>query len=115
MAAMDEPSTEKNRGDAMGDEELRALNTKLREQADSLLRVNRELADREQLLRLSVDVGRVGVWVWDTTGSVHTLGWSTRLKQIFGLLPDAEVTREIFLKCVHAEDRERVDWAIMQA
>ena len=71
--------------------------------------------DREARLRLSIETGRVGVWVWDATGSVHTLDWSRRLKEIFGLSADTEVTRELFLECVHAEDRERVDWAIMQS
>jgi PAS domain S-box-containing protein len=98
-----------------GEEELRILNQQLQQQADQLRSLNRELVDREQRLRLSIEVGRVGVWVWDTTGSVHTLDWSQRLKEIFGLSPDAEVTRELFLECVHPEDRERVDWAIMQS
>lgn len=100
---------------ATGAEELRVLNQQLREQADQLRALNQELIDREQRLRLSIEVGRVGVWVWDTTGSIHTLDWSRRLKEIFGLAPDAAITRELFLQCVHPEDRERVDWAIMQA
>src|ERR1700726_4573005 len=45
----------------------------------------------------------------------NTLDWSRRLKAIFGLSADAEVTRELFLECVHPEDRERVDWAIMRS
>ena len=98
-----------------GEEELRILNKQLREQADQLRALNQDLVDREARLRLSIETGRVGVWVWDATGSVHTLDWSRRLKEIFGLSADAEVTRELFLECVHAEDRERVDWAIMQA
>src|SRR5277367_5818647 len=98
-----------------GEEDLRILNQQLQEQADQLRTLNQELVDREQRLRLSIEVGRVGVWVWDTTGSVHALDWSQRLKEIFGLSPDAEVTRELFLECVHPEDRERVDWAIMQS
>jgi PAS domain S-box-containing protein len=98
-----------------GEEELRILNKQLREQADQLRALNQDLVDREARLRLSIETGRVGVWVWDATGSVHTLDWSRRLKEIFGLSADAEVTRELFLECVHAEDRERVDWAIMQS
>jgi PAS domain S-box-containing protein len=64
---------------------------------------------------MSVETGQVGVWVWDTIGSTHSLGWSRRLKEIFGLPENAVVTRESFLRCVHPEDRDRVDWAIMQA
>ena len=109
------PAGENNPSYSTGEEELRILNKQLREQADQLRALNEELVDREARLRLSIETGRVGVWVWDATGSVHTLDWSRRLKEIFGLSADAEVTRELFLECVHPEDRERVDWAIMQS
>ena len=109
------PAGENNLSHSTGEEELRILNKQLREQADQLRALNEELVDREARLRLSIETGRVGVWVWDATGSVHTLDWSRRLKEIFGLSADAEVTRELFLECVHPEDRERVDWAIMQS
>jgi PAS domain S-box-containing protein len=109
------PAGENNPSHSTGEEELRILNKQLREQADQLRALNEELVDREARLRLSIETGRVGVWVWDATGSVHTLDWSRRLKEIFGLSADAEVTRELFLECVHPEDRERVDWAIMQS
>jgi hypothetical protein len=56
-----------------GDEELRILNKQLREQADQLRALNQDLVDREARLRLSIETGRVGIWVWDATGSVHTL------------------------------------------
>ena len=98
-----------------GEANLRVLNSQLQEQATQLGKSNQELTDREQLLRLSIETGRVGVWVWDATGSIHTLDWSRRLKEIFGLAADAAVTRDLFLECVHPEDRERVDWAIMQS
>jgi PAS domain S-box-containing protein len=108
------PAGENNPSHPTGEEELRILNKQLREQADELRSLNQDLVDREARLRLSIETGRVGIWVWDATGSVHTLDWSRRLKEIFGLSADAEVTRELFLECVHPEDRERVDWAIMQ-
>src|ERR1700736_3000529 len=106
---------ENNPSHPTGEEELRILNKQLRQQADELRSLNQDLVDREARLRLSIETGRVGIWVWDATGSVHTLDWSRRLKEIFGLSADAEVTRELFLECVHPEDRERVDWAIMQS
>ncbi|HEY0258030.1 MAG TPA: PAS domain-containing protein [Candidatus Methylacidiphilales bacterium] len=115
METSDQSSAEENNSSPLAGEEFRMPDKQLQEQAAQLRALNQELVDREQRLRLSIEVGRVGVWVWDTSGSVHTLEWSQRLKQIFGLPPDAEVTREIFLNCVHPEDRERVDWAIMQS
>ena len=108
-------AAENNPSHPMGEEELHILNRQLREQADELRALNQDLVNREARLRLSIETGRVGIWVWDATGSVHTLDWSQRLKEIFGLSADAEVTRELFLECVHPEDRERVDWTIMQS
>jgi PAS domain S-box-containing protein len=116
METSDLTSTGKSEPSSLrGEEPLRILNQQLQEQASQLRALNQELVDREARLRLSIEVGRVGVWVWDTSGSVHTLDWSRRLKEIFGLSPETEVTRELFLQCVHTEDRERVDWAIMQS
>ena len=106
---------ENNPSHPTGEDELRILNKQLREQADELRSLNQDLVDREARLRLSIETGKGGhLDVWHATGSVHTLDWSRRLKEIFGLSADAEVTRELFLECVHPEDRERVDWAIMQ-
>jgi PAS domain S-box-containing protein len=110
-----ELSKESHSSPLSGEEDLRLLNVRLQEQTNRLHALNQELVDREQRLQLSIEVGQVGVWVWDTSGSVHILEWSQRLKQIFGLSSDAEVTREIFLNCVHPEDRERIDWAIMRS
>ena len=93
------PAGENNPSHRTGEEELRILNKQLREQADELRSLNQDLVDREARLRLSIETGRVGIWVWDATGSVHTLDWSRRLKEIFGLSADAEVTRELFLEC----------------
>ena len=84
---------ENNPSHPTGEEELRVLNKQLREQADELRSLNQDLLNREARLRLSIETGRVGIWVWDATGSVHTLDWSQRLKEIFGLSADAEVTR----------------------
>jgi PAS domain S-box-containing protein len=109
------PSGENNPSAPTGEDELRIINRQLQEQTDQLRALNQELMDREARLRLSVETGRVGIWAWDATGSVHTLDWSRRLREIFGISLDTEVTRELFLQCVHPEDRERVDWAVMQS
>src|SRR5258706_3167623 len=97
------PAGENNPSHSTGEEELRILNKQLREQADQLRALNEELVDREARLRLSIETGRVGVWVWDATGSVHTLDWSRRLKEIFGLSAGGEGNRELFLQCGYSE------------
>jgi PAS domain-containing protein len=75
---------ENNPSHQAGEEELRILNKQLREQADQLRALNQDLVDREARLRLSIETGRIGIWVWDATGSVHVPDWSRRLKEIFG-------------------------------
>jgi PAS domain S-box-containing protein len=97
------------------EEELRRLNAELSQQAAHLREVNQTLFDSEQRLRLAIETGRIGLWVWNSTDVTNSGDWSERLKEIFGLPLDAEVTHEMFLKCVHPEDRERVDHAVMQA
>ena len=75
----DQPRAGENPSPSTGEEELRMLNKQLREQADELRSLNDDLVDREARLRLSIETGRVGIWVWDATGPVHTLDWSRRL------------------------------------
>lgn len=97
------------------EEELRRLNTELSQQAIHLREVNQTLLDSEQRLRLAIETGRIGLWVWNSTDVTNSGDWSNRLKEIFGLPLNAEVTHDMFLKCVHPEDRERVDQSVMQA
>ena len=97
------------------EEELRRLNVELSQQADHLRQVNQTLLDSEQRLRLAIETGRIGLWVWNSTDLTNVGDWSNRLKEIFGLPLDAEVTHDMFLKCVHPEDRERVNQLVMQA
>jgi PAS domain S-box-containing protein len=87
----------------------------LPQEAKELRKLNRELADHEERLRLAIETGRIGLWVWNSTDTANSGDWSPRLKEIFGLPPDAEVTHELFLQCVHPEDRERVNKAVMDA
>ncbi|HXM05360.1 MAG TPA: hypothetical protein VN939_22290 [Chthoniobacterales bacterium] len=75
------PSGENHASVPTGEEHLRIINRQLQEQADQLRALNQELVDREARLRLSVETGRVGIWLWDATGSVHTLDWSQALAQ----------------------------------
>jgi PAS domain-containing protein len=97
------------------EEELRRLNVELSQQTTHLREVNQSLLDSEQRLRLAIETGRIGLWVWNSTDVANSGDWSNRLKEIFGLPLDAEVTHDMFLKCVHQEDRERVNQPVMQA
>ncbi|MDI1479243.1 PAS domain S-box protein [Polyangium sp. y55x31] len=96
-------------------EELQRLNAELLRQASHLREVNQTLLDSEQRLRLAIETGRIGLWVWNSTDLGNVGDWSQRMKEIFGLPLDAEVTHDMFLKCVHPDDRTRVDSLVMQA
>ena len=97
------------------EEELQRLNTELSKQTAHLREVNQTLFDSEQRLRLAIETGQIGLWVWNSSDINNSGDWSDRLKEIFGLPLDTVVTHEIFLKCVHPEDRERVDRSVMDA
>ena len=105
------PQSERRRTE----EELQRLNAELSRQAAHLREVNQTLLDSERRLRLAIETGRIGLWVWNWTDLKNVGDWSTQLKEIFGLPLDAEVTHDMFLKCVHPEDRERVDQLVRQA
>jgi PAS domain S-box-containing protein len=96
-------------------DELRRLNAELERRADDLKWLNQTLIDSEQRLRLALETGRIGLWVWNSTDVNNSGDWSQRLKEIFGLPLDAEVTHDMFLKCVHPDDHERVNQSVMQA
>lgn len=96
-------------------EHLQRLNAELEQQSVHLQELNQTLLDREQRLRLAIETGRIGLWIWNSTDTNNSGDWSQRLKEIFGLPLDAEVTHDMFLKCVHPDDRDRVNQSVMQA
>jgi PAS domain S-box-containing protein len=80
-----------------------------------LQRHNEALVEAEQRLRLAMELGRVGLWVWNASDTTNPGHWSDQLKEIFGVPLDAEVTHEMFLNCVHPDDRAMVDEAVRKA
>jgi PAS domain S-box-containing protein len=77
--------------------------------------VNQTLLVSEQRLRIAIETGRIGLFVWDSTQLTNPGDWSNQLKEIFGLPLDADVTHDMFLKCVHPDDREHIDQCVMNA
>ena len=63
------------------------------------------LQQSEERLRLALEAGDSGAWDWDMTRDVAEVSPSYR--QLFGLAPDTAVTYDVWLSCVHPEDRER--------
>src|ERR1700744_29558 len=95
--------------------EPQALNADLVAQTEKLKRLNQQLVESDQRLRLAIEAGRVGLWVWNSTDVNNPGDWSPRLKEIFGLPLETEVTHEVFLRCVHPDDRDNINHLVMQA
>lgn len=103
--------TERRRTEAA----LSRMNAELEQRTAHLKQVNQILLDSERRLRLAIETGRIGLFVWDSTQVTNPGDWSHQCKEIFGLPLDAEVTHDMFLKCVHPGDREHVDQCVRQA
>jgi two-component system, cell cycle sensor histidine kinase and response regulator CckA len=59
-----------------------------------------------RFLKEAQSVANVGSWVWET--STGLIDWSTEMKHIFGIHPDADIDIETFLSMVHPEDRPKL-------
>jgi PAS domain S-box-containing protein len=96
-------------------DKLNQVNAGLLRQAKELKTANQTLIESEQRLRFAVETGLVGLFVWDSTDVKNPGDWSNQLKEIFGLPLDAEVTHDMFLKCVHPDDRDHIDQCVQRA
>jgi len=57
-------------------------------------------------LALAVDATRLGLWEYDiVTGE---LAWNTRLRELYGVAPDAPIDFDLFVAALHPDDRDRV-------
>ena len=56
-------------------------------------------------LALALEAGRLGEWSWDATTDIMTM--SPRAAEIYGVAPDAIVTRAVMREVLHPDDRER--------
>jgi PAS domain S-box-containing protein len=70
-------------------------------------------ATSEERLRFAVQSADIGTWHWDFIAD--NLSWSDQCKAIFGTSPDAAVDYDVFLACLHPDDRDRIDAAVMHA
>jgi PAS domain S-box-containing protein len=81
-----------------------------RDRTEATARALRESEDR---LRLAMESTALGTW--DYNPVTRELKWSARCKSLFGVPPGAQVTYEVFLSTLHAEDRERTQRAVQRA
>ena len=72
-----------------------------------------QLRDAHDRLRLAVESGDIGTF--DFSPITGTMVWSERCKSIFGVEPNAHVSYEVFLGCLHPDDRARAEAAVARA
>jgi hypothetical protein len=77
-----------------------------RKQTEALLKENTER------MELATTGAEVGMWFWNIL--TNELVWTDKCKALFGLSQDTQISYELFLKCLHPEDRERTHEAVTQ-
>jgi len=71
------------------------------------------LQESQELQRLALEGARLGIWSNDlVSGDVV---WDSRIREIFGVLPDEPATLDLGFSLIHPEDRERAQKAFEQA
>jgi len=94
----------------LGDEELHVAYVR---DIGERRRTEEALSRSEASLQLALEAARLGDWSWDmVTGEV---AWSARCKALYGLPPETVMTYQLFLACLHPDDRDRVDAALKRA
>ena len=73
----------------------------------------KKIEEKEEQLRNAAEAGELGTYdFYPQTGELH---WSAKNKAFFGLLPEAEVNYQIFLKGLHPDDKDRVNTVTQKA
>lgn len=73
-------------------------------------RLEEALKNSEAILVKSQEIGQTGSWVLDL--ATNRLRWSDQVFRMFGLTPQhSAASYELFLQCIHPEDRRAVDRA----
>lgn len=76
-------------------------------------RVEEELRDSEERLRLTMEAGNIGSWDWNIiTGDVI---WSDQCKAHYGFSPETSISYELFLQALHPDDRDKVAASLNRA
>ncbi|MBD2522703.1 PAS domain-containing protein [Nostoc sp. FACHB-133] len=72
--------------------------------------IETNLRESEERIRLATTAAELGMWFWNIT--TNELVWTEKCKELFGLAPEVEMSYELFLNCIHPEDRQRLNEAV---
>ena len=88
--------------------------TRQRESEERIRETERNFATAEERMRLAVEA--TGIGIFDFMPRTSSLTWDARVRELFGVGADEEVTYEgTFLAGLHLEDREAADAAVRAA
>ncbi len=73
----------------------------------------RALHEVQTRLQAAVDLLELGCYSWNP--QTNALTWDDRVRELWGLSPDAEVSYDVWLDAIHPEDRHHVLQAAAQA
>jgi PAS domain S-box-containing protein len=73
-------------------------------------KIEADLLLSAERIEMATTAAQLGMWFWDITTS--ELVWTSQCKALFGLSSDSEISYEIFLNCLHPQDRESTHAAV---
>jgi PAS domain S-box-containing protein len=82
---------------------------------DKEKRDDERLRQSEEKLNAAVELAGLGLYSVEINGGAPLLRWDNRVRSLWGLLPDAEVTYDMWESAIHADDLERVRAAVAGA
>jgi two-component system cell cycle sensor histidine kinase/response regulator CckA len=71
------------------------------------------IRDAEQRLRIAKDAAKLGIYDYDV--ATGTILWDARVRQLWGVAPDAPVTIDTFFSGLHPEDRSKTQAILERA
>ncbi|MEH2138710.1 PAS domain-containing protein [Nostoc sp.] len=94
------------------DRELRFLDLLARQAADLIeqRQTQAALRDSENRFRMAIESAQLGTWDWNLI--TNQLIWDEGCKAMFGLLPEAESSIEVFFAGLHPNDRQRLEQVV---
>jgi PAS domain S-box-containing protein len=76
------------------------------------IQAQEQLRESQAGLELAIRASALGIYDYDMISG--RLDWDSRLRELWGIGQDEEVTPEMFRRALHPEDREAVDRAVIE-
>ena len=79
---------------------------------DQEKRADERLRQSEERLNAAVELAGLGLYLVQIDGGEDLLTWDNRVRSLWGLPPDCDVTYDMWESAIHTDDRERVRAAV---